>query len=70
MSVYLEAVEQAREKREHTHQADANAQAAFVQALTVAREHHSLRQIAAAAGISYSGVKYLLDQEGSHDVGA
>lgn len=63
MSAYLEAVEQAREKREATHAADQAAQAAFVQALTVARQHHSLRKIAQAAGISHSGVKWLLDQQ-------
>ena len=33
MSAYLEAVELAREAREHTHGADAQAQAAFIHAL-------------------------------------
>lgn len=67
MSVYLEAVEQAREQREQTHAADTQAQAAFVHALTVARNHHSLRAIAKAAGITHSGVVYLLDQKGTGD---
>lgn len=67
MSVYLEAVEQARERREATHAADEAAQAAFVNALTIARQHHSLRAIAKAAGITHSGVVYLLDQKGTTD---
>lgn len=67
MSVYLEAVEQAREHREATHAADEAAQAAFVHALTIARQHHSLRAIAKAAGITHSGVVYLLDQKGTSD---
>ena len=70
MSVYLEAVEQARERRDATHQADAEAQAAFVAALTVARQHHSLRKIAAAAKLSHSGVQWLIDHKEANDVGA
>lgn len=71
MSAYLEAVEQAREHRDQTHAADAAAQAAFVNALVIARQHHSLRQIAQAAGISFSGVKFLTEQNGgTTDVGA
>jgi hypothetical protein len=62
MSAYLEAVEQAREKREQTHKADAQAQAEFVAALTLARQHHSLRVCAKAAGITFNGVKYLVEK--------
>jgi hemin uptake protein HemP len=62
MSAYLEAVEQARERREHTHAADAQAQAAFIHAIRVARNHHSLRAIAAAGGITHNGVVYLLQK--------
>lgn len=53
MSVYLEAVEQAREHRTH-------AEHEFRAALARAAEHHSLRQIAPHAGLSHAGVAFLL----------
>ena len=65
MSAYLEAVAQTREHRDQTQRADAQAQEAFVRALKLARQHHSLRACAKAAGLSFSGVKYLTE-EGAH----
>lgn len=56
MSVYLEAVAQAAERR-------ADAEAAFRAALIRAREHHSLREIAPHAGLTWSGVAWLTKQE-------
>ncbi len=53
MSVYLEAVAQAAERR-------AASEAEFRAALARAAEHHSLRQIAPHAGLTYSGVAWLL----------
>lgn len=52
MSVYLEAVAQAREHRQ-------DAEQAFRNALNRAREHHSLREIAPYAGLSFAGVAWL-----------
>lgn len=56
MSVYLEAVAQAAEHRQ-------DAEAEFRAALVRARQHHSLREIAPHAGLTYSGVAWLT-QEG------
>jgi hypothetical protein len=71
MSVYLEAVAQARETRDQTHQASNAANLAFRAALERAHQHHSLRQIAVVAGISHSGVKFLIDEgKDNDDVGA
>ena len=55
MSVYLEAVAQARDHR-------AQSEADFRAALHRAAEHHSMRQIAVHAGLSYSGVRWLLKE--------
>lgn len=56
MSVYLEAVAQAAERRT---QSDAEFRAAIVRAA----EWHSLRTIAPYAGLSFSGVAFLLKKE-------
>lgn len=53
MSVYLEAVAQAAERRTQS-------ETEFRAALARAAEHHSLRQIAPHAGLTYSGVAFLL----------
>ncbi len=55
MSVYLEAVAQASERRQ-------DSEAAFRTALARAADHHSLQQIATAAGMSKSGVVHLVNQ--------
>ena len=52
MSVYLEAVAQAAEHRQH-------AELEFRAALVRARQHHSLREIAPYAGLSFAGVAWL-----------
>lgn len=59
-SVYLEAVAQARE---HRHDAETQFRAAVARAA----EHHSLRQIAPHAGLTFSGVAYILRQEESEE---
>lgn len=56
MSAYLEAVDQAREHR-------AQSEAAFAAAIVRAAQHHSLRQIAPHAGLTYSGVAHILNRE-------
>ena len=56
MSVYLEAVAQARDRR-------AAAELEFRAALARAAEHHSLRQIAPYAGMSFTGVHWLVQQQ-------
>lgn len=56
MSVYLEAVAQARE---HRHEAEVEFRAALVRA----RQHHSLREIAPHAGITHAGVRWITLQE-------
>ncbi len=56
MSVYLEAVAQTAERR-------ANSEAAFRAALARAAQHHSLSQVAIAAGMSKSGVVHLVNAE-------
>lgn len=70
MSVYLEAVAQAREHRDTTHQTSAQADAEFRAALARAAQHHSLREIARHAGITFSGVKWIIDQKEPTDVSA
>ena len=60
MSVYLEAVAQAREHRQ-------DAEAEFRAALKRAAQHHSLREIAPAAGMTYSGVAWLLKSKEAND---
>lgn len=55
-SVYLEAVAQAREKRQ-------DAEAEFRAALLRATTHHSLAQIASHAGLSRAGVAWLVKAE-------
>ena len=57
MSVYLEAVAQAAERR-------ANSEAEFRAALVRATEFHSLSAIAPAAGLTKAGVAYLVAQSG------
>lgn len=56
MSAYLEAVAQARDQREQS-------EAAFRAALARAAEHHSLRQIAPYAGMTFTGVHHLLQAQ-------
>ena len=56
MSVYLEAVAQAAERR-------AASEAAFRAALVAAANHHSLSQIAPYAGLKKSGVAWLVKTE-------
>lgn len=56
MSAYLEAVAQAREHR-------ADAETEFRNALKRAREHHSLREIAPHAGLTFAGVAFLTKTE-------
>ncbi len=63
MSVYLEAVAQAAEKRQES-------EADYRAALTRATDHHSLAQIAAAAGVSKGAVAWLVKNGRSNDVGA
>jgi len=60
MSVYLEAVAQARDHR-------AQSEADFRKALQRAADHHSLRQIAPHAGLTYSGVAWLLKEGKERD---
>jgi hypothetical protein len=56
VSVLLEAVAEARELRQQ-------AEREFRRALVRAAEAHSLREIARVAGITFSGVAYLLRRE-------
>jgi biotin operon repressor len=56
VSVYLEAVAQTAERRQHS-------ETEFRAALARAAEHHSLQQIANAAGMSKSGVVHLVNQQ-------
>lgn len=63
MSVYLEAVAQAREHRDTTHQDASQADREFRAALARAAQHHSLREIARYAGVTFAGVKWLIDQK-------
>lgn len=56
MSAYLEAVAQARERR-------AQSEADFRAAVVRAAQHHSLRQIAPHAGMTFSGVQAVLNRE-------
>ena len=60
MSSYLEAVAQARDRR-------ADAETEFRAALARAREHHSLREIAPYAGMTYAGVQWLTQKEKKDD---
>jgi hypothetical protein len=59
-SAYLEAVAQAAERR-------AASETDFRAALVRARQHHSLREIAPYAGMSFAGVAWLTKEEGSTD---
>lgn len=60
MSAYLEAVAQARDRR-------ADAEQEFRAALMRAREHHSLREIAPYAGMTYAGVQWLTQKKESEE---
>ncbi len=57
MSVYLEAVAQAAERRQQS-------EAEFRAALVRATAHHSLSQIAPHAGLTKAGVAYLVAKDG------
>lgn len=60
-SAYLEAVAQAAERR-------AASETDFRAALVRARQHHSLREIAPYAGMSFAGVAFLTKtKEGADD---
>ena len=63
VSAYLEAVAQAREQRDETGRANETAQANLVAALARAHQHHSLREIAPYAGMTYAGVAWLIKQQ-------
>lgn len=56
MSTLLEVVHEARELRD-------SAEKEFRRALVRASEHHSLREIARVAGMSFSGVAWHLKRE-------
>ncbi len=56
MSVYLEAVSQAAERRQDSEQE-------YRAALARATQHHSLSQIAAAAGVSKGAVAWLVNTQ-------
>lgn len=60
MSVYLEAVAQAAERR-------ASSEAEFRAALVRAADHHSLAQIAPHAGLTKPGVAYIVNRERTKD---
>ena len=57
MSALLDAITQAREARDA-------AQAHYREVVRKAREHHSLSELARAAGITRSGVQHLLRKDG------
>jgi hypothetical protein len=56
MSTLLEIVHEARELRDE-------AERAFRLALVRAKARHSLREIAGAAGLSFAGVRWLIQRE-------
>lgn len=60
MSALLDAVSAAREARDA-------AQAHYREVVRKAREHHSLSELARAAGITRSGVQHLLRSDSSRD---
>lgn len=63
MSALLQAVEIARERRDVAQADYAQADAGLRAAIVRAREEHSLRQIARAAGVTYNGVRHLAGED-------
>lgn len=65
MTAYLEAVRIAADQRAQA-QADAqHVEHTFRAAIRRAAEHHSLREVGRAAGITHAGVRYIIQQKGN-----
>lgn len=60
MSALLDAVTQARELRDAAGADWERADAEFRRSLARAHEQHSLREIGRAAGLTFAGVRYLI----------
>lgn len=61
-TAYLDAVRAARELRDTLEHDTQAAEHDFRLALVRAYRHHSLREIAPAAGLTHAGVRYLITQ--------
>ena len=63
MSALLDAVTQARELRDAAGADWERADREFRRSLARAAEEHSLREIGRAAGLTFTGVRYLIQHE-------